>query len=318
MRHIAVADQKEKTLVNYSCLLIKARLMKVAGFTFIRNAIKNDYPIVEAITSILPVCDEFVVALGNSEDETEQLILGINSPKIKIIHTVWDDTLREGGAVFAAETDKAFNAISPDADWAFYIQGDECVHEKYLPLIKQKMADNLNDKEIEGLLFKYKHFYGSYDYYGHSRRWYRREIRILRNNKAIHSYRDAQGFRLAGRKIKVKLINAYIYHYGWVKPPAGLKNKLFNFNKFYHDDAWMAQNLPETFEFDYKNADRLIRFTDGHPAVMQKRINAINWNLDIDLDEIHKKMSLRRKLLQKIEDVTGWRVSEYRNYKIIK
>lgn len=292
--------------------------MKVAGFTFIRNAIKNDYPIVEAITSILPVCDEFVVALGNSEDETEQLILGINSPKIKIIHTVWDDTLREDGAVFAAETDKAFDAISPDADWAFYIQGDECVHEKYLPLIKQEMEDNLDDKEIEGLLFKYKHFYGSYNYYGHSRRWYRREIRILRNNKAIHSYRDAQGFRLAGRKIKVKLINAYIYHYGWVKPPAGLKNKLRNFNKFYHDDTWLAQNLPETFEFDYKNADRLIRFTDSHPAVMQKRINAINWNLDIDLGEIHKKMSLRRRLLQKIEDVTGWRVSEYRNYKIIK
>jgi hypothetical protein len=292
--------------------------MKVAGFTFIRNAIKNDYPVVEAITSILPVCDEFVVALGNSEDETEQLILGINSPKIKIIHTVWDDTLREGGAVFAAETDKAFNAISADADWAFYIQGDECVHEKYLPLIKQEMEDNLNDKEIEGLLFKYKHFYGSYDYYGHSRRWYRREIRILKNNKAIHSYRDAQGFRLAGRKIKVKLINAYIYHYGWVKPPTGLKNKLRNFNKFYHDDEWLTQNLPETFEFDYKNADRLIRFTDSHPAVMQKRIDATNWNLDINLNEIHKKMSLRRKLLQKIEDVTGWRLSEYRNYKIIK
>lgn len=292
--------------------------MKVAGFTFIRNAIKNDYPIVEAITSILPVCDEFVVALGNSEDETEQLILGINSPKIKIIHTVWDDTLREGGTVFAAETDKAFSAISADADWAFYIQGDECVHEKYLPLIKKEMEDNLNDKEIEGLLFKYKHFYGSYDYYGHSRRWYRREIRILRNNKAVHSYRDAQGFRLAGRKIKVKLINAYIYHYGWVKPPAGLKNKLRNFNQFYHDDAWLAQNLPETFEFDYKNADRLVRFTDSHPAVMQKRIDAINWNLDIDLNEIHEKMSLRRRLLQKIEDITGWRVSEYRNYKIIK
>ena len=82
--------------------------MKVAGFTFIRNAVKNDYPIVEAITSILPICDEFVVALGNSEDETAQLIQAINSPKIKLINTVWDDTLRDGGAVFAVETDKAF------------------------------------------------------------------------------------------------------------------------------------------------------------------------------------------------------------------
>jgi hypothetical protein len=292
--------------------------MKVAGFTFIRNAVKNDYPIVEAITSILPLCDEFVVALGKSEDETENLIKEINSPKIRIINTIWDDKLREGGAVFAAQTDIAFKAISPDADWAFYIQGDECLHEKYLALVKKEMEDNLNDKRIEGLLFKYLHFYGSYDYYGHSRRWYRREIRILRNNKNIHSYRDAQGFRWDGRKIKVKLINAYIYHYGWVKPPEGLKNKIRNFNLFYHDDNWLAQNLPETFEFDYKNADRLIHFTDSHPAVMKKRIALTNWKLNINLNQLHKKMTFRRKLLQKIEDFTGWRIGEYRNYKIIK
>jgi hypothetical protein len=294
--------------------------MKVAGFTFIRNAVKNDYPIVEAITSILPVCDEFIVVLGNSEDETGKLIRDINSPKIKIIDSIWNETLREGGTVFAAETDKAFKAISPDADWAFYIQGDECVHEKYLPLIKKEMEDNLNDTKVEGLLFKYLHFYGSYDYYGHSRRWYRREIRIVRNNKAVHSYRDAQGFRWDERKLRVKLIDAYIYHYGWVKPPSGLANKLRNFNKFYHDDAWMAENLPETFEFDYtyKNPDRLIHFTDTHPEVMQKRIASTNWNLNIDLKELNRNMTFRRKVLQKIEDLTGWRVSEYRNYKIVK
>jgi len=292
--------------------------MKVAGFTFIRNAVRNDYPVVEAITSILPLCDEFIVALGNSDDGTGKLIEGINSPKIKIINTVWDESLREGGAVFAAETDKAFEAISTDADWAFYIQGDECVHEKYLPVIKKEMEDSLNDESVEGLLFKYLHFYGSYDYYGHSRRWYRREIRILRNKRGVHSYRDAQGFRIDGRKLNVKLIDAYIYHYGWVKPPAGLKNKLRNFNQFYHNDNWLAENLPETFEFNYKNADRLVSFSGTHPAVMEKRINATNWNLDIDLRVLEKKMPIRRKLLQKIEDITGWRVSEYKNYRIIK
>lgn len=292
--------------------------MKVAGFTFIRNAVKNDYPVVEAITSILPLCDEFVVALGNSDDDTGKLVQNINSPKIKIINTVWDENLREGGAVFAAETEKALHAISPDADWAFYIQGDECVHEKYLPVIKNAMEQNLDDGRVEGLLFNYLHFYGSYDYYGHSRRWYRREIRVLRNKKGVHSYRDAQGFRINGRKLNVKLIDAYIYHYGWVKPPAGLKNKLRNFNQFYHDDSWLAENLPETFEFDYKNADRLMPFTGTHPAVMQKRIDVTNWKLDMDLGALEKKMPFRRKFLQKIEDLTGWRVSEYRNYNIIK
>ena len=292
--------------------------MKVSGFTFIRNAVKNDYPVAEAITSILSLCDEFIVALGNSDDQTEDLIKAINSPKIKIINTVWDDSLRAGGAVFAAQTDIAFNAISTDSDWAFYIQGDECVHEDYLPVIKKEMENNLADTGIEGLLFKYLHFYGSYDYYGQSRRWYRREIRILRNNKSIHSYRDAQGFRLDGRKIRVKLIDAYIYHYGWVKPPAGLKNKLLNFNTFYHDDEWIAENLPVSFEFDYKNADRLIHFTGTHPKVMQKRIAATNWKLEVNLEKLHGQMTLRRRILQKIEDITGWRISEYRNYKIVK
>ncbi len=293
--------------------------MKVAGFTFIRNAVKNDYPIVEAITSILPVCDAFYVALGNSDDGTLQLIEKINSPKIHLIKTVWDETIRAGGAVFAAETDKAFQAIPNDFDWAFYIQGDECVHEKYLPTIRQEMENNLENTQVEGLLFKYLHFYGSYDYYSHSRRWYRREIRIVRNIKSIRAYRDAQGFRLDNRKIKVKLIDAYIYHYGWVKPPNGLKNKVQNFNQFYHDDVWLEENTPpETADFDYKNADRLLPFTGTHPAIMQKRIAAGNWKLLIDPKKISKQMSFRRKFLQKIEDLTGWRISEYRNYEIVK
>ena len=194
--------------------------MKIAGFTFVRNAIKYDYPIIEAITSILPICDELVVAVGNSEDGTLDLIQSIDSPKIKIIETIWDDSLREGGRVLAVETDKALAAISPDADWCFYIQGDEVVHEKYLPVIKKAMEDNLHKTEVEGLLFKYLHFYGSYNYVADAHRWYRREIRVVRNTGNVLSYRDAQGFRTKdNQKLKVKLIDAFIYHYGWVKPP---------------------------------------------------------------------------------------------------
>lgn len=292
--------------------------MKVSGFTFIRNAVKNDYPIVQAITSILPLCDEFIVVVGNSEDETRKLIEEINSSKIKIIDSVWDDSLREGGRVFAQETDKAFAAISVDSDWAFYIQGDEVVHEQYHALIKKEMEINLNKPKIEGLLFKYIHFYGSYDFYGQSRRWYRREIRLLKNIKGIKSYRDAQGFRLNDRKIQVKLIDAYIYHYGWAKPPNGLTNKIRNFNRFYKDEAWMEQHMPETYEFDYGNADRLLKFTGTHPAVMQERIEATRWNIDFGAKRINKDMTIRRKVLQKIEDLTGWRVGEYRNYKIVR
>ncbi|RZL61736.1 MAG: glycosyltransferase family 2 protein [Pedobacter sp.] len=291
--------------------------MKVSGFTFIRNAILNDYSIVEAIASILPICDEFIVAVGKSDDNTKSLIQGINSSKIKIIDTIWDDTLREGGQVFAKETDKAFNAISADTDWAFYIQGDECVHQDDLPAIFREMELALNDSRIEGLLFKYNHFYGSYDYIAESRRWYRREIRIVRRSLNVQSYRDAQGFRIDGRKIRVKLIDAHIHHYGWVKPPKGLIKKKQNFETFYDENA-KIEEIPESATFDYGNADKLVHFEGTHPSVMQKRIDAVNWKFDFDPTHFKKKLSFRRKLLEKIYNITGIRLAEYKNYNLIK
>ncbi len=291
--------------------------MKIAGFTFIRNAVKNDYSIIEAITSILPICDEFVIAHGNSDDDTLQLLKSLDSPKIKIIETVWDDSVREGGRTFALETDKAFKAISPDVDWAFYIQGDECVHEKYLDTIKYEMELCLNNPTIEGLLFNYKHFYGSYDYFAHSRRWYRREIRVIKNLPDMHSYKDAQGFRHNGRKLNVKHIAADIYHYGWVKPPTGLTNKMRNFNQFYTDDnQWIDQAYPESSEFDYGNADQLILFTETHPKVIQERINKVNWKFSFDPTKINNA-PLSKKVLNVFEKLTGLRLFEYRNYKIV-
>ncbi|WP_395617277.1 glycosyltransferase family 2 protein [Aquirufa sp.] len=291
--------------------------MKIAGFTFIRNAVKNDYAIVEAITSILSLCDEFVVAVGNSEDDTLALIQGIPSDKIKIVETVWDDTKREGGATFALETDKALQAISKDIDWAFYIQGDECVHEADLPIVKAAMEANLRNDNVEGLLFHYRHFYGSYQHVAVSRRWYRREIRVVKMHPGVHSYKDAQGFRKDGNKMKVKLIPAYINHYGWVKPPEGLNNKVRNFTQFYHEDAWLAENVPADYQFDYGNAERLFRFEGTHPAVMADRVALSNWPFYFDPIELEMKMSLRRKILQKIEDLTGYRVGEYKNYRLL-
>ena len=291
--------------------------MKIAGFTFIRNAVQNDYPIVEAITSILPICDEFVVAVGNSTDGTLELIQAIPSDKIRIIETVWDESAREGGRVFALETDKAYQAISPDTDWAFYIQGDECVHEDDLPNILAAMKMYVANPAVGGILFHYKHFYGSYDYVAVSRRWYRREIRVVKFDPAVHSYKDAQGFRKAGKKIHAKLIDASIFHYGWVKPPQGLNNKVRNFTQFYHDDAWLAANVPADYQFDYENAERLTRFEGTHPLASQARIARMQWPFQFDPKVLRDKMSLRRKFLQQIEDWTGWRIGEYRNYKQI-
>jgi len=289
--------------------------MKVSGFSFIRNAIKYDYPIVEAITSILPLCDEFVLALGNSDDNTEALIASINSPKIKIIHTVWDENLREGGKVLADETNKAFDAVSPDSDWAFYIQGDEVVHEKYHQEIKDKMILWKDDKKVEGLLFNYLHFYGSYDYIGDSKRWYGKEVRIIRNLKNIRSYKDAMGFRMDGRKLNVKPLDACIYHYGWVKPPESMQAKQKYFHSLWHDEKTVEKMVSDAERFDYSKIDSLAVFKGTHPAVMQKRIAEKNWTFDFDPTK--KKLSAKHLLFNKIEKLTGWKPGEYRNYKVI-
>ncbi len=289
--------------------------MKVSGFSFIRNAIRFDYPIVEAITSILPVCDEFIVAVGNSDDDTLRLIRSIGSDKIKIIETVWDDSLRVGGRVLAEETNKAFKAISTDSDWAFYIQGDEVIHEKYLGEIQSGMIRWKSNENVEGLLFKYENFYGSYDYIGDSRKWYRNEIRIVRNLPSISSFRDAQGFRIDGRILKVKPLNASVYHYGWVKPPSAQSAKQKEFHKLWHDDNWVERNIPMVDEFDYSGIDSLKLFQGTHPAVMLDRIMKKNWTFTFD--PTRKNFSFKSRLLHNIEHFLGWRIGEYKNYKLI-
>ena len=290
--------------------------MKIAGFTIIRNAIKFDYPVVEAITSILPICDEFIVAVGNSDDETLQLIKNINSPKLKIIETIWDDRLREGGQVLALETNKAFDAISADVDWCFYIQSDECVHEQDLAIIKNAMLLYKDDATIDGLLFNYHHFYGSYDFVGNSMDWYRKEIRVIKNNKNIRSYKDAQGFRKTDNtKLVVRQINASIYHYGWVKPPKAQQEKQKQFHKMWHSDEWVNQHVSDNDEFDYSAINDLNRFTGSHPKVMQPRIDKVNWAFTFNEKKI--KRSLKNSLKHLVEKLTGWRMGEYRNYKLL-
>ncbi len=302
--------------------------MKVSGFTIIRNALKYDFPVVESIRSILPLCDEVIVSVGNSEDATLELIKSIQSPKIKIIESVWDDSVRKGGLLLAKETNKAFDAVSADSDWVIYIQADEVIHESSIPVIQHSMETWKDDKKVEGLLFEYKHFYASYSFLEDSRMWYRREIRIIRNDKHIRSYRDAQGFRIydtltptdeellkGGRKLKVKHTGASMYHYGWVKHPVVQQSKRSKFYKLWHENDSTEKNLTESSEYDYNVVCALKKFEGTHPAVMLDRINKQHWEFDFDTSK--KNLSLRESIVRFIETKTGWRPGEYKNYKLI-
>jgi len=292
--------------------------MKVSGFSFIKNALIYDFPIVEAITSILPVCDEFIVAVGDSDDDTLGLISRIDPDKIKIVETQWDESLRKGGRVLALETDKAFARVSEDSDWAFYIQGDEVVHEKYLETVYNSMLQYKDDPIIDGLLFKYLHFYGSFDYVGASSRWYTHEIRVIRNNKSIYSYRDAQGFRKGdNEKLRVKPIDACVYHYGWVKEPKTMQSKLENNSRYWHDDQWINENIKtedRSYAYD-RHVSELSLFSGEHPRVMKERIEAKNWKFNYDISRNRKTPKDRLKSF--LSKVFGLDFA-YKNYTIVK
>ena len=290
--------------------------MKVSGFTFVKNAIKYGYPVVESILSVLPLVNEMIVCIGDSEDDTTILIESIGSDKIKIIYSVWDDSLRENGKVLAVETDKALAATAHDSDWLFYIQADEVVHDQYHATILKAMELYKNDVKVEGLLFNYHHFYGSYQYIGDGRRWYSKEIRIIRNNKQIKSYWDAQGFRwLNNNKLKVKLIDAFIYHYGWVRSPLTMHQKTENFGKLWGGAQVNEKEIKE-FCFDYSKIDTVTIFEGTHPAVMKKLIEQEDWNFKIDIKKKNFK-NTKHRFLYFLNQYFGWRPFEYSNYKRI-
>ena len=288
--------------------------MTLSGFTFVRNASKYDYPVVESITSALSICDEFVVNVGDSEDDTLERIRAVDSKKIKIITSIWDPALRASGEILAQQTDIALSHCS--GDWALYLQADEVLHEDDLSFIREAVLKHHTSPRVEGFVFDYLHFYGSYRTIACGREWYRREVRLLRPEGA-KSFRDAQGFRKHGRKLNVISLPARVFHYGWVRPPAVMGRKKADFDRLWHDDRTAARMNPAPDQFRYDSGMLLRFFSGSHPRVMSDRIARQDWNFSPPGNAFVFRGSLFQRALWAIEQRTGIRLGEYRNYRII-
>lgn len=286
--------------------------MRISGFTFVRNAIDLYYPVVESITSILPICDEFIVAAGDSTDGTTELIRSIGDPKIKIIETVWDKTL-VSGASNAQQTNIALDACT--GDWAFYLQADEVVHEDDLQPVADRMRTCLDNRRVEGLLFDYLHFFADYEHIQSAHNWYRREMRVVRTGIGVRSWRSAQGFRRDGQKLNVVHSGTHIFHYGWVRPPRKMLRKAHAF-KTLHEGATAADAFYPDLngEYDFGPLHGRVPFTGTHPRVMHARIAEKNWTVRPGRN-IQRHDLLRIRLLSFLENrILGFRLGENRNY----
>ncbi|MBC8182674.1 hypothetical protein H8E88_16360 [candidate division KSB1 bacterium] len=313
--------------------------MKISGFSFGKNATKLYYPIAEAVKSILPIVDEFIVAVGkgDEDDRTRESIAAIGDPKIKIIDTVWEDKYFKRGIINSIQTDIAKEACK--GDWLFYLQADEVIYENDLPTIRARCEELQDKKEVEGLLFKYKHFWGDYNHFHQSHGWYPYEIRIIRNRPDIHSYQSAQSFRSFSyydnprqedgtRKLKVAPVDACVYHYGWVRPPHLMQTK----NRAFHSIHWGPKKAKEHYdkaptEFDYGPLDRVAKFTGTHPKVMEKMIAQMNWKDKLQLTgkpnpyrDKNKHERFKYRFLSFIEKTfnRGKQIGTFKNYILLK
>ncbi len=309
--------------------------MTISGFTFLRNASKLYYPVKESILSILPIVDEFVIALGDGDpdDNTLEMIQSIHSEKIRIIHTKWDLAGFPNGTEYARQTDIAKQHCK--GDWLFYLQGDEVIHEDDLSEIQKRCSLLLNKPQVEGLLFDYLHFWGDYNHVLLSHAWYRNEIRIIRNDADIHSWRDAQSFRripnFDGKnyrqknnsfKLKVASANARVFHYGWVRPPSYMRKKSqhHTYNYTGRPDTQLQIRKEKKEQFNYGDLSNIPLFKASHPAVMKGMINRFNWQEELILPPSaymkHKHEKLKNRLLSAVENnlLNGKQIFTFKNY----
>jgi hypothetical protein len=299
--------------------------MKISGFSFVRNADILYYPIAESICSILPICDEFVIAVGKGDDNdsTREKIVAINDPKIRIIDTEWTDRETLRSRIYSQQTNIALKECT--GDWCFYIQADEVLHERYLPAIKARCEQLHSDAQIEGLLFGFRHFWGDYNHQLINHAWYPREIRIIKNKPGIESIGDAQSFRKNNEKLTVAKVDATMYHYGFVRPPDFMSRKASHAAVTYRgEEKAQEQEKSKPKSFEYGSLEKVPRFTESHPQVLLQRISEMDWKHQLQYhgkSQTHFKHDrFKYRLLSWIEQnlLGGRLIFGYRNWRIVK
>ena len=284
--------------------------MKVSGFTFLRNGQKLGYPFVESIRSILPIVDEFVIALGPCEDDTEKRVREIGDPKIRIIPTQWNERIRSDYSVkgFVYGQQKSIALFNCAGDWAFYLEADEVLHENDLPKIRAAMEKHLGDQRVEALAFDYLHFYGNKNTIAWSPGWYRSEVRIIRNTIPAWSS-ESLFFNVVvshkkSRQPRAAHTGATIFHYGWARSEAQMNLKSASVLKFWNDRTLAA--------VDYSQIDSQVLklFSGTHPRVVQDWLPKADGIFQADPNYTLTAREKKHRFMLKLEQWFGFRFNK--------
>jgi len=286
--------------------------MKVSGFTFIKNGQILGYPFLESIQSILPIVDEFIINVGESEDDTLVLIRSIKSPKIRIIESKWNENMQDRGYVYGQQ--KMIAQFNCTGDWLFYIEGDELYHENDLSRIKDSMKLYLNNPNVEALVFDFLHFYGNANSYLDSPGWYRSEARVIKSS--VRSYAPDGLFWLIldgnkkGRYPKAKKVDVQCFHYGWIRTEQQMNLKSKKVQKYWGKD-------PELIEYSKVDQSIIREFNGDHPEIIFSWLPKAVGVYKADKNYTLNKKERKHLKMKRIESIFKLDLSK-KHYKLVK
>ena len=278
--------------------------MKISAFTFIRNGHMLGFPFEESIRSALPLVDEFIVAMGASQDDTEARLRAIRDPKLRIIPTTWNERIRSDLGVkgFVYGQQKSIALFNCTGDWAFYLEGDELIHEDDIPKIRASMERHLDNPRVEALYFRYLHFYGNGQTLASSPAWYRREVRVLRNTIPAWAPKGLFFITLTspkgGRYPRAADSDGTIYHYGWVRSEQQMIEKFDQVAKF-----WPGKK-PE-IKLDEIDPGTLKPFTGTHPAAIRAWLPPATGLFQANPNHVLTRRERKNRWVARLERLTG-------------
>lgn len=277
----------------------------------------------ESVRSVLPLVSEFVVNVGQPDrDGTERRLMASLASserrKVRVLRTEWDPRWTERMRIFAVQTNLAMYACR--GDWLVYIQGDEVLHEEDYPRIREALARAEADARVEGLVFDYLHFWGGGEYVLDTPAHYQSEVRVVRNFRGVASWKDAQGFRIDGRKLRVLRSGARVFHYGYAVPPELAWAKAVSNSRLYRgEEATRRRRFPEASRFyEEVNPFFLRRFGGTHPRLMGPWLARLPGGFDPSRCRVRWTAKQVKRTLQTLwYRLTGLRWGGYRNYVIV-
>ena len=285
-----------------------------SGFTIVRNAEILDYPLTESVCSALPLCDEFIISCGDSRDNTLGICNALQADhpdKIRLNFVEWDEKQQRGGYQLQHHTNEALKECR--GNWCLYLQADEVIHEEDYALIQtaQNRAGELS--AVDGIVFEYEHFYGNYSFTIQGRNWYRREVRLFKNGRSIQAFRDAQGFRREGKRLRAISSGARIFHYGYVRTVQTMEAKAIEMARWWGNSPQLsAASLIPRRHFGLR------RYNETHPSQMSSRIGRSSGLCDPSQSRrVWNTDEIKNCVTFCWESVFRFRIGEFRNYELV-